>query len=123
MNLITSPRQVGAVTVFDVSGHIVAGEECAAFREQVCNLLADGHRKVILNLADVHYIDSTGLAYLVSAVVSVRKLRGEMKLLGLSRQIHQLLKITKLHTILEIFEDESLAVESFSNSVAASTGT
>ena len=120
MNLTASTRQVGAVIILDLRGHIVLGEESAAFRELVCNLLAEGHRKILLNLADVNYIDSTGLAHLVGALVSVRKLNGEIKLLNLSNRSHDLLQITKLHTVLESFDNEATAVESFVHSVAAS---
>ena len=84
-----------------------------------CDLLAEGHRKILLNLADVDYIDGTGLAHLVGALVSVRKLNGEIKLLDLSNRIRDLLQITKLHTILESFDNEATAVESFVHSVAA----
>jgi len=120
MNLTTSTRQVGAVIILDLRGHIVLGEESAAFRELVCNLLAEGHRKILLNLADVNYIDSTGLAHLVGAVVSVRKLNGEIKLLNLTKRFNDLLQITKLHTVLDSFDKEAPAVESFVHSLAAS---
>ena len=86
-----------------------------------CDLLAEGHRKFLLNLADVNYIDSTGLAHLVGALVSVRKLNGEIKLLNLSNRFHDVLQITKLHTVVESFDNEATAVESFVHSVAASS--
>jgi anti-sigma B factor antagonist len=120
MNLTLNMRQEGDVIIFGLTGRIVLGEESAAFRERVCDLLAEEHRKTLLNLADVDYIDSTGLAHLVGALVSVRKLNGEIKLLDLSNRIRDLLQITKLHTVLESFDSEATAVESFVHSVAAS---
>ena len=120
MNLTANTRQDGHVIILDLRGRIVLGEESAAFRERICDLLADGHRKILLNFADVNYIDSTGLAHLAGALVSVRKLNGEIKLLNLSNRCHDLLQITKLHTVLDVFDNESTAVESFVHSVAAS---
>ena len=119
MNLTASTRQVGPVTILDLGGHIVLGEESAAFRELVCNLLAEGHRKILLNLADVDYIDSTGLGHLVSAVVSVRKMKGELKLLKLTNKVLDVLQITKLHTIIDILDDEAVAIESFGRALTA----
>jgi len=119
MNLTANTRQVAAVIILDLRGHIVLGEESAAFRELVCKLLVEGHRKILLNLAHVDYIDSTGLAHLVGAVVSVRKLNGEIKLLNLTKRFNDLLQITKLHTVLDSFDNEAPAVESFVHSLAA----
>ena len=121
MNLTSNMRQDGDVIILGFTGRIILGEESAAFRERICDLLAEGHRKILLNLVDVNYIDSTGLAHLVGALVSVRKLNGEIKLLDLSNRIRDLLQITKLHTILESFDNEATAVESFVHSVAASS--
>ena len=120
MNLTANTRQEGDVIILGLRGRIVRGEESAAFRERICDLLAEGHRKFLLNLADVNYIDSTGLAHLVGAVVSVRKLNGEIKLLNLTKRFNDLLQITKLHTVLDSFDNEAPAVESFVHSLAAS---
>ena len=76
MNMTTTTREVGDVTIVDIGGQIVFGEESAALRVLVCDLLGEGHRKILLNLADVDYIDSTALGHLVSAVASVRKIKG-----------------------------------------------
>jgi anti-sigma B factor antagonist len=119
MNLTASAREIDGVTILDLRGRIVLGEESAAFREVVCNLLADGCRKILLNLSEIGYVDSTGLGYLVSALVSARKLDGEIKLLNLTKQTHELLQTTKLHTVLDSFDNESVAVKSFVHSVAA----
>ena len=73
MNMTTTTRQVGGVTIVDISGRVVLGEESAALRNLVCDLLNKGHRKILFNLGDVNYIDSSGLGSLVSAFTSVRK--------------------------------------------------
>jgi anti-sigma B factor antagonist len=101
----------------DISGRIVLGEESAALRVLVCELLGEGHRKILLNLADVDYVDSTGLGHLVSAIASVRKMKGDLKLLKLTNKVHDVLQITKLHTIIDITDDEAVAIESFGRAI------
>jgi anti-sigma B factor antagonist len=76
MNMTTSTRQVGGVTIVDISGRIQLGQESAALRDLVCDLLSKGHKKILFNLGDVNYIDSSGLGHLVSAFTSVRKQGG-----------------------------------------------
>jgi anti-sigma B factor antagonist len=119
MNMTTSTRQAGDVTIVDISGRIVLGEESAALREAVCNLLSKGHKKILFNLGDVHYIDSAGLGSLVSAFTSVRKQGGELKLLNLTNKVHDVMQITKLYTVFDIVNDEAVAVRSFAQSIAA----
>jgi anti-sigma B factor antagonist len=80
----------------------------------------DGRRKILLNLADVEYIDSTGLGQLASAVASVRKLKGELKLLNLTNKVHDVLQVTKLNTVIDIMDDEAVAIESFDRALTAS---
>ena len=121
MNMTTSTRQAGGVTIVDISGRIVLGEESAALRELVCDLLSKGHKKILFNLGDVNYIDSSGLGHLVSAFTSVRKQEGELKLLKLTNKVHDLMQITKLYTVFDIMDDESVAVKSFGQS-ATTTG-
>src|SRR6266404_4571408 len=116
MHMTTSTRQVYEVTIVDISGRIVLGEESAALRELVCELLSKGHKKILFNLGDVNYIDSSGLGHLVSAFTSVRKQEGELKLLNLTNKVHDLLQITKLYTVFDIMDDEEIAVKSFSQS-------
>jgi anti-sigma B factor antagonist len=87
MKITTSTRRAGSVTVVDISGRIELGEESAAVRHMVCDLLGKGHRQILLNLGDVHYIDSSGLGALVSAFTSVRKQGGELKLLNLTNKV------------------------------------
>jgi anti-sigma B factor antagonist len=119
MNMTATTRQRGSVTIVDISGRIVLGEESAALRDLVCNLLDKGHRQILFNLAAVNYIDSAGLGSLVSAFTSVRKQNGELKLLNLTNKVHDVLQITKLYTVFDIMNDEAEGLSSFSKSTAA----
>jgi anti-sigma B factor antagonist len=123
MHMTTSTRQVGGVTIVDISGRIVLGEECAALRDLISGLLSKGHKKILFNLGDVNYIDSSGLGHLVSAFTSVRKQEGELKLLNLTNKVHDLMQITRLYTVFDIMDDEAVAVKSFGPSVAATART
>src|SRR5271157_813202 len=105
MKMTTSTRQVGGVTVVDISGRIEHGEESAAVRALVCDLFREGHTRILLNLGDVHYIDSSGLGALVSSFTSLRKQGGELKLLNLTNKVRDLLQITKLYTIFDVAND------------------
>jgi len=118
MNMTTSTRQVGGVTIVDISGRIVLGEECAAIRDLVTGLLSKGEKNILFNLGEVNYIDSSGLGNLVSAFTSVRKQNGELKLLNLTNKIRDLLQITRLYTVFDIMDDEAVAVRSFRQSAA-----
>ena|SRR5271167_3015372 len=115
----TSTRQAGDVTIVDVSGRIVLGEESAALRDLVCDLLSKGHKQILLNLGDVNYIDSMGLGSLVGAFARVRKQGGELKLLNFTNKVSDLLQITKLYTVFDVMNDEAVAVKSFGQSTAA----
>jgi anti-sigma B factor antagonist len=119
MHMTASTRQVGGVTIVDISGRIVLGEESAALRDLVCDLLSKGHKKILFNLGDVNYIDSSGLGHLVSAFTSVRKQEGELKLLNLTNKVHDVMQITRLYTVFDIMDDEAVAVKSFGQSAAA----
>ena len=119
MNMTTTTRQVGGVTIVDICGWVVLGEESAALRNLVCDLLNKGHRKILFNLGDVSYIDSSGLGSLVSAFTSVRKQEGELKLLNLTNKVQDVLQIAKLYTVFDIMDDEEAAVKSFGQSAAA----
>lgn len=119
MNMTMTTRQVGGVLVVDISGRIVLGEESAALRNLVRDLLSRGHKKILFNLQDVSYIDSSGLGHLVSAFTSVQKEKGELKLLNLTKNVHDVMQITKLYTIFDILDDEAVAVRSFAQPHAA----
>ena len=113
MTMKASNRQVNGVTVVDMSGRITLGEGSVVLRETVKDLLAKGHKKILLNLGDVSYIDSSGIGEMVSAFTSVRREGGELKLLRLTKKVHDLLQITKLYTVFDIKDDEAAAVQSF----------
>ena len=115
----TSTRQVGSVTVVDMKGRIVLGEESASVRDLTRDLLNQGHKKILFNLGNVDYIDSSGLGSLVSAFTSVKKHGGDLKLLNLTDKVESVLQITKLYTVFDILDDEAVALKSFSQSTAA----
>jgi anti-sigma B factor antagonist len=108
-----SNRQVNGVTVVDMSGRITLGEGSVVLRETVKDLLAKGHKKILLNLGDVSYIDSSGIGEMVSAFTSVRREGGELKLLKLTKKVHDLLQITKLYTVFDVKEEEASAIKAF----------
>jgi anti-sigma B factor antagonist len=108
-----SNRQVGDVTVVDASGRITLGEGASVFRDTIRDLAAKGNKKILVNLADVSYIDSSGIGEMVSSFTTVTNHGGQLKLLSLTKRVKDLLQITKLYTVFEVFEDESSAVRSF----------
>ena len=106
-------RQAKDVTIVDLSGQIKLGEGSSVLRDTVKDLLAKGQKKILLNLGDVNYIDSSGIGELVSAYTSVRNQGGEMKLLHLTKKVHDLLQITKLYTVFHVMDDEAAALAAF----------
>src|SRR5215472_11549996 len=106
-------RQVNGVTIVDMSGRITLGEGSVILRDSIRDLLGKGQKKILLNLGDVSYIDSSGIGELVSAFTSVRNQGGELKLLKLTKKVHDLLQITKLYTVFDIKDDEASAVQSY----------
>ncbi len=114
MSVKLNTRQVGDVTVIDATGRVTLGEGASTFRESLRELLAKGHKKILVNLGDVSYIDSSGIGELVSGFTSVTNQGGQLKLLNLTKRVKDLLQITKLYTVFEVFEDEAEAVRSFS---------
>jgi len=112
MQLRMSTRSVEGVLVVDCSGRVVFGEESATLRDTVKRLLAESP-KVVLNLREVNYVDSGGLGTLVSLYTSARNAGGAVKLANLSRRVGDLLQLTKLVTIFEVFDDEEAAAKSF----------
>jgi anti-sigma B factor antagonist len=113
MSVKLNTRQVGDVTVIDVSGRITLGEGSSVIRDAVRNLTTKGDKKILLNLGDVSYIDSSGIGVLVAGYTSVTNAGGSLKLLGLTNRIQDLLQITKLYTVFDVHEDEAHAVRSF----------
>ena len=106
-------RTVGEIIVLDCSGRITLGEGTMVVRNTVRELLKNNDKKIILNLADVNYIDSSGIGELVSTYTTVTSNSGQLKLLGLTKKIQELLAITKLLTVFQTFEDEQAALDSF----------
>ena len=113
MTMKSSTRQVDGVTIVDLSGRITLGEGSTMLRDIVRDLIAKGQKKILLNLGDVTYIDSSGIGEMVSAFTSVRNGGGELKLLNLTKKVHDLLQITKLYTVFDIKDDEATAIKSF----------
>lgn len=112
--LNVSERQAGDVTILDLNGKITIGEGSVALRSAVRRLLEEGKKKILLNLAGVGYVDSSGIGELVSSYTAIEKEKGQLKLLNLTQKIQDLLTITKLLTVFDVFESEEEALSSFS---------
>jgi anti-sigma B factor antagonist len=106
-------REVSHVTIVDINGRITLGEETGLLRDTVRDLIAAGKKKIVLNLAQVDYIDSSGVGELVSSFTTVRNAGGELKLLALTKKVQDVLYVTKLYTVFDIKDDEFTAVKSF----------
>ncbi len=113
MSMKVTVRQVDGVTILDLSGRITLGEGSITLRDNVRDLLAKGSRKILLNLGDITYIDSSGVGELVSAFTSIKNAGGELKLLNLTKKVHDLLQITKLYTVFDIWDNEASAITAF----------
>jgi anti-sigma B factor antagonist len=113
MSLKLNTRQVNDVTVVDVSGRLTLGEGSSAMREAVRDLITDGHRKVLLNLAEASYIDSSGFGELVHGYTELTKAGGTLKLVGLTERVKTLMRMTNLDKIFEVHEDEARGLRSF----------
>lgn len=114
MSVKLASRQVGDVSVIDAAGRITLGEGASNFRDTIRDLAAKGNRKLLVNLGEVSYIDSSGIGELVSGFTTVTNNGGQLKLVGLSKRVKDLLQITKLYTVFEVYDDETEAVRSFS---------
>ena len=113
MALTIASREVEGVAVLDLSGRITLGEGSVQIRDAIRELLGKGQKNILLNLEDVNYIDSSGLGELVSAYTSARNQSAGLKLLKLTKKVHDLLQLTKLYTVFDIFDDEAVAIASF----------
>lgn len=109
----TATRQVGGVTVLDISGRITLGEGNVILREIVRDLAEKGHKRIVLNLGEVQYIDSSGVGELVKSHTTIRNQGGELKLTNLNKRVHDLLQMTRLSAVFDIQKDEASAIESF----------
>lgn len=114
MSLKISKRDVGGVTVLDLNGRLTLGDASAQLRETLRGLATQGGPKILLNMGQVVYIDSSGLGELVSGFTTVKNQGGQLKLANLTQKVTDLLTITKLYTVFEIHNDEGAAVQSFS---------
>jgi anti-sigma B factor antagonist len=112
-DITISERQAGDVTILDLDGKVTIGEGSVALRSAIRRLLGEGKSKILLNLAGVGYVDSSGIGELVSSFTAVNKEGGTLKLLNLTQKIQDLLAITKLLTVFDVFEDESSALSSY----------
>ena len=106
-------RVVEGVSILDLSGKIVLGEGDLQVKERIKDLLADGQRKILLNLGDVSYIDSAGLGSLIGSYTTTKREGGQLKLVNLTKRVQDLLAITKLITVMETFENEKEALDSY----------
>ena len=113
MSVNLNIRQVGDVTVVDVAGRITLGEGSSALRDTLKEIVGKGQKNILLNLGDVSYIDSSGIGELVSGFTTVTNAGGKLKLLNLNKRVKDLLQITKLYTVFDVYEDEAHAVRSF----------
>ena len=114
MSLKISNHEMGPITVVNLSGRLTLGDASALLRQTLKELIDSGKKKIVLNLGEVGYIDSSGLGELVSSFTTVQKNGGEMKLSNLTQKVNDLLTVTKLYTVFEIHNDEDSALKSFS---------
>ncbi|HTX16205.1 MAG TPA: STAS domain-containing protein [Candidatus Baltobacteraceae bacterium] len=113
MALRMTDREVNGVSVIDLEGRIVLGDESNSFRERVKSLLAAGKKKIVLNLANVSYIDSAGLGTLVATFHSARSQGATLKLAHLGQKFKEVLQVTKLMTVFDTYDTEAAAIQSF----------
>ncbi|HKF46201.1 MAG TPA: STAS domain-containing protein [Terracidiphilus sp.] len=113
MDVKMSTREAKGIAIIDLSGRITLGEACAAVRAEIQDQLGHGYKKILLNLGNVTYIDSAGLGELTAAYTSVKNREGVLKLVNLTKRVHDLMQITKLYTVFDVFDDEKSAAASF----------
>ena len=113
MALAIASREVDGVSVLDLSGRITLGEGSVQLRDAIRDLIGKGQKGILLDLGDVNYIDSSGLGELVSAYTTAKNQGASLKLLKLNKKVHDLLQLTKLYTVFDIYDDEAGAIASF----------
>jgi anti-sigma B factor antagonist len=119
MSLKFDIRHVDNVAIIDLSGRITMGEAAGMLRDTIKELIAEDHKNILLNLGDVSYIDSSGLGELVGAFATVGNRGGRLKLLHLQKRIKELMQVTKLLTIFDVYDDEAQAVRGFGKAATA----
>ena len=113
MALTIASREVDGVTVLDLNGRITLGEGSVQLRDAIRELISKGQTRILLNLEEVNYIDSSGLGELVSAYTTAKNQGATLKLLKLTKKVHDLLQLTKLYTVFDVSDDEASAIASF----------
>ena len=113
MSMKFKTRTVDGITILDLNGRITLGEGSVVLRDAVRDVLSKGSNRILLNVGGVDYIDSSGVGELVSAYTSVKNQGGELKLLNLTKKVHDLLQITKLYTVFDVHDEEASAIASF----------
>ena len=113
MALAIASREVDGVTVLELSGRITLGEGSVQLRDAIRDLISKGQRNILLDLGEVNYIDSSGLGEMVSAYTTAKNQGAELKLLKLTKKVHDLLQLTKLYTVFDIYDDEASAIASY----------
>lgn len=113
MSLKMRTREVNGIIIVDLAGQLTLGEAAAALRDEVRDQAGHGFRNILLNLADVTYIDSAGLGELTAAYTSVKNRGGQLKLLNLTKRVHDLMQITKLYTVFDVYDEEKKAIASY----------
>lgn len=113
MALTLASREVDGVTVVDLNGRITLGEGSVQLREAIRDLISKGQKNILLNLGDVNYIDSSGLGELVSAYTTSKNQGATLKLLSLTKKVKDVLQLTKLYTVFDIYDDEASAIASY----------
>jgi anti-sigma B factor antagonist len=114
--LITKPRESGSITIVDLRGSIDLGEASLTLRRTIRDLVESGRTKIILNFSEVNSMDSAGVGELAGAYVPVKSKGGELKFLNPTKKVHEMLKITQLDKVFEVYIDEQTAIRSFSKS-------
>jgi anti-sigma B factor antagonist len=113
MSLKLNSREVKDIVIIDVSGRLMMGESVSQIRDEIHDQSGQGARKILLNLAEVTYIDSAGLGELTASYTSMKNRGGQLKLLSLTKRVHDLMQITKLYTVFDVYDDEKTALASF----------
>lgn len=116
--LTINERYIGDVTVLNMDGKVTIGESSVVLHNTIRNLLEQGRKKILLNLAGVPFIDLSGLGELVSSYVALNKSGGQIKFFNLTQRVHEMMLITKLLTIFDVYESKSAALDSFKSSVS-----
>jgi anti-sigma B factor antagonist len=113
MSLKIHPRKADGVMILDLAGRITTGEPSVSVRDAVLNEIDNGFKNILLNMGEVSYMDSSGLGELIAAYTTVKNRGGHLKLLNLTKRLRELMQITKLSTIFDVYEDEAQALQSF----------